>query len=506
MASPRTARRMLQQHRRHMQVPFATDILADRHGFVAAAAEGNMAEITRFTARLLRADPSGHALLTARSPLGAPALYSAAANNHLAACRFLVETLHVDVNDTKKFVFVPHADAINVGATALSIACRLGHVEVAAYLIAVKADVNKPKLSKGTPLYLASQEGHIAVVELLLKARASVSKPRFDGATPLHIACARGHVEVVKMLVLQGKAKIRKTTQTGETPLDVACRFGSTPAHAEIVHFLFECGGYPKPRRHATTTPLLVAIMLGNVHVVRCLIDRCHVSLLPAVTRSLDAFFMACVNGHLEVAQFLAVRGAHHLSGQNPLAAAMLAGNDSVVQWLMRLTSQNWSPLMIALDAGFLDLAKDLLRNGPSTSLPASFVSSCLRRPHTPSGSCPSELRQLLQAIRQPWSPARHQLYDRGFRQTVVFMLMVVGRLWREERLPHLPAELWLHILAFLQRGDCDFADSPLSSAAASASSSSAADRKKRHSLRLGDRVRGLFSSLRRSDKYKIAV
>lgn len=71
------------------------------------------------------------------------------------------------------------------GASALSIAAALGHLEAVDCLLTRQASVDLPADLQVTPLLLASREGHHQVVKRLLKARAEVERAADMGATAL---------------------------------------------------------------------------------------------------------------------------------------------------------------------------------------------------------------------------------------------------------------------------------------------------------------------------------
>ena len=88
------------------------------------------------------------------------------------------------------------------GTTALHIAWRKGHAEIASMLLDAGADKDRARSKDGaTPLILAAQHGNLEITRLLLNAGADKEKARQNGGeTPLMVASQRQHTEVVRLL------------------------------------------------------------------------------------------------------------------------------------------------------------------------------------------------------------------------------------------------------------------------------------------------------------------
>ena len=130
---------------------------------------------------------------------------------HLDAAHLIIEA-RVDPN---KFGRSPE------GCTELMIACEVGDLATARFLLDHKADVNLGKQNGSTPLFKAAQAGHLDVCRLLVHARANVDAPFVSGCTPLGAACGAGHEAIARLLLSVG-ANARVAAHDGLKPSDMA--------------------------------------------------------------------------------------------------------------------------------------------------------------------------------------------------------------------------------------------------------------------------------------------
>ena len=80
-----------------------------------------------------------------------------------------------------------------------------GHLEVAARLIAARADIDATAPSTGeSALTAASRNGQTAVVKALISMGADVEATTQEGQTALSIAKANGYGEIASMLTING--------------------------------------------------------------------------------------------------------------------------------------------------------------------------------------------------------------------------------------------------------------------------------------------------------------
>jgi len=118
----------------------------------------------------------------------------------------------------------PIVNGFNDGHTALLVASRDGHTEIARLLLDAGAGVNATEPTFGAvPLHKAVYNGHVALTALIA-ARPGVDldfQGATNGYTPLHDALWHGYDECAGILLDQG-ARLDLRGHDGKTPLDLA--------------------------------------------------------------------------------------------------------------------------------------------------------------------------------------------------------------------------------------------------------------------------------------------
>jgi ankyrin repeat protein len=162
--------------------------ISDQEYFLKALANFGDVELYKFYANKLGIDlllPTWERTLHEANPL-----VSAAAHDSLPLVKYMVEELHYDVN------------RISWGESPLTMACRLGHLEIVRYLLDKGADINAP-VDASNALGRAVINCRTNVVELLLQRGAKIGTVN-NINHPLSLACTFNCLEGAKILVKYG--------------------------------------------------------------------------------------------------------------------------------------------------------------------------------------------------------------------------------------------------------------------------------------------------------------
>ena len=267
-------------------------------------------------------------------------------------------------------VDTPQAD----GATPLAWAVHWDDLGMADLLMRAGANVNAANDLAVTPLMLACTNGSAPMVDALLQAGADPAVSRPTGETALMIASRTGSVAVVRLLAAHG-IDVNAATTGGHTAL----MWAAAERHADVVRVLAEIGadvhahtavrtraarpgGYarkePKvlsqfeavnpaalprdgdqdpPRPEGGFTPLLYAIMAGDLDAVRVLLAA-GANVDEAGPDGMTALMLALIKRHEPIALFLLDQGADpHAAdaGYTALHLASATGHLGVAEALL---------------------------------------------------------------------------------------------------------------------------------------------------------------------------
>ncbi len=289
-------------------------------------------------------------------------LMAAAYNNELDTLRMLLsETVDPDTQNEE------------TGFTALHLAVLKSHEEAVTLLLACDfhedlthgADSNKPNKKGLTPLMAASYTGNTGIASVLLNygARVEAHTGQPHELTALHLAASRNHPEMVELLLNVGANKDPQDSE-GKTPLMVAAQKG----HTKIIHLLCTAEASRKVTDKEGLTALhhaclyaederaLVMLLLDfdsitgvqddegatalhyaagtNKLQVVASIAKSYYPINATNIHQQTALFIACANGHLEVAKALLDVNADHTiadKGNNTPYAIALKNNHTHV-------------------------------------------------------------------------------------------------------------------------------------------------------------------------------
>jgi cytohesin len=194
------------------------------------------------------------------------------------------------------------------GSTRLAQAAAAGHLKVAEFLLANKADVNGQSGPGRTPLSIAASSGHKTMVELLLRHGAEANTTDGDGKTPLHYAIERSFKTVVEVLLANGadvNAKVSVKMNEGWTPLHFAVAVGA----ASTVELLLAKGAEVNAKSSAGETPLWLAGARNQIPVAELLLAK-GADVNASNNNGWSPLHEAVDGGHQRMVDFLLKNGA----------------------------------------------------------------------------------------------------------------------------------------------------------------------------------------------------
>jgi ankyrin repeat protein/ubiquinone/menaquinone biosynthesis C-methylase UbiE len=218
-------------------------------------------------------------------------------------------------------------------------------------------------------LHEAAANGHISVIEFLIKNGATIDKTTQEGWTPLHAATFNGKTDAAEILVKKG-ANIYARDKNGYTPLDGARNNGFGYIAANIVNIWNEMKLVNKfdtslnlnaSEKKLSAKDFIEAAKKGNLAAVKDFVEsggdinaKSDLSLegpfLVAPSKTIynaTAFIAACAYGHVEVAKYLASKGANvkytNEEGYNAAHVAAFNGFHEAVIYLAEELNFNLS-------------------------------------------------------------------------------------------------------------------------------------------------------------------
>ena len=251
----------------------------------AAAAQGHVALVELLLQK--NASPTQY---SSKRPLS-----EAIRNEHYAVAELLIKK-GANVND------VIHENGQEL--TLLTLATLMGNTPLVTLLLNNGADVHARsiggvnKKNNTTALHIAAREGHRDIAQALIKKGAFVNALDANKQTPVWEAANKGHADIVALLI-KHKADIQAADILWGTPLMQAAGNG----HERIVTLLLDNGADINKQCGATVTALAGAVAGGSMSIVKTLLAK---GADPTVNmHGLSLVEIAEMAGHKEIAQLL---------------------------------------------------------------------------------------------------------------------------------------------------------------------------------------------------------
>jgi len=233
------------------------------------------------------------------------------------------------------------------------------------------------------------QAGDRAAALKMIADGADVNRAQPDGTTPLHWAAYRVDRELVLALLRKG-ARANVVNTYGASPLAEAVKV----ANVDLVGMLLEAGTDANVANEDGQTPLMLAARTGNVAVAKLLVQHGADVNRREGYREQSAVMWAAGQGHADMVAFLVSQKAdlsiraesnewmtqitseprvlyRPTGGLTPLLYAARAGCLACVTSMVqagadvdRPNPDGMTPMMMALDNGYPDVARYLLERG----------------------------------------------------------------------------------------------------------------------------------------------
>eukprot|EP00743_Colponemidia_sp_Colp-15_P007940 GILK01008600.1.p1 GENE.GILK01008600.1~~GILK01008600.1.p1 ORF type:complete len:636 (-),score=104.41 GILK01008600.1:115-2022(-) len=263
---------------------------------------------------------------------------------------------------------------------------------------------HRPVHNMWSPLALACANGDLELVKDLIDQGATVDAINpMNGWTPLLLAAFNGCFEVVRYLVDSAGASVNSLSKDGETPLSIA-----SDRHPTVTRFLRQRGAKLPPRKQAVfevsyavdghvaplsaRQPQRIGVLESSkfIKLVRSGQTGSTVAYLrmqPELAKArckdtgLSAVAVACSTGNLPLVEVLLQHGADlnvpNKAGWTPLMLAVFNGHLDIVKLLLTQyktdvncrSKQGTTPLMQAALQGRLDMLEVLCKSQADPNL-----------------------------------------------------------------------------------------------------------------------------------------
>jgi ankyrin repeat protein len=263
-----------------------------------------------------------------------------------------------------------------------NIAARYNHLSTINYLIKIGVKI-KNSYCGVTPLYIACQKGYYDIAKIIILHDSSIINLKSkNNMTCLHVACRNNHYQIIKLL-LESNANINDVTYDNMTPLHIACEYGNY----ECVKIILDTPTINKDLLFQYN-PMYIVAKNNNLNILKLLIEKYPDYINRTFADSSTPLYIACQNGNIDIAAYLFENGANSTIKYNsytPLFLACQKNNIQIVKILladvMSINEVNKNgniPLHVALNNGYEDLIKLLIRRGSDLSIKNNNGKSCM--------------------------------------------------------------------------------------------------------------------------------
>lgn len=221
------------------------------------------------------------------------------------------------------------------GNTPLHYACLKGFRDIVNMLLEHDADVSVANNCAETPLHTAARSGNKEIIGKLIQYGADQDATDKDGRTPLICLLDNKRTDAALFLIEQG-ADTEMADNTGHKAIDYATAHGLR----EVVACLSAEG---TTDAHGNT-PLHQAVFNGQSETVRMLLSASDDMLDMANDEGETPLIIACMKGNLHIVDLLIAAGSEVnkalLNGNTPMHFAAWSGNSFIGRKLIAANAQ----------------------------------------------------------------------------------------------------------------------------------------------------------------------
>ena len=335
------------------------------------------------------------------------AIHLASYFGRLNVVQYLVETCHVDVK-------VKNKD----GWTPLHLASQRGHLPMVQYLVEkCQVNVMMKDIDGCSAFHLASGKGHLDIVKYFVTdCQIDVTMRSNSGCTAYDLSIRNDHLDVENFLEKERHSKVSSKSRDGYADLPLSSHKGyfniveyfrqdynaddtgsnawlspslslnkDNLSHYDIVNEIIDVIGRDKVavfdkgvdlKGKITTSlqALHLASYFGLLHIVKNLVNTCHVDVKAKAYDGWTALHLASQNGHLHIVRYLLedcqvdVKTKNN-DGYNSLHLASGGGYLNIVKYFLNnfqcdvttKSNDGWTALFLASHSGHLDVVRYLI-------------------------------------------------------------------------------------------------------------------------------------------------
>lgn len=239
---------------------------------------------------------------------------------------------------------------------SLANAAMKGNAEEVKLLLLKGADVEELSSDGQNALMLAATNGHLHIVHLLLAFGANVDATSAKGWTALMIAVRKHDEETLKVLIANG-ADVNHRSPDRWTALAEAAYQGQI----SIMRLLLQCSADTESKSSHDWTPLMHAAYKGDEAAFDILLAA-GADIQVSSAHDETAILLAAAGGYTTIIQKLLMAGCAAEPAWASKAGMVARGEKAREEGMgERAVTLGWTPLMLACQNGFEDVALLLL-------------------------------------------------------------------------------------------------------------------------------------------------